>query len=155
MEVLCAHAWPGNVRELENAIERAMTLCEGGIIQAGDLPPSLLAIVKTNSPSADASAAMTLPVVPESALYPLRSALAPGAAPNGGQAGEEPVLPLKTYLQRQELAHLNRAIQQCGGDKEQGERCCWASAKRRFTGGWAVRIKRRSPSRLSFLLSSS
>jgi transcriptional regulator with PAS, ATPase and Fis domain len=119
MEVLCAHAWPGNVRELENAIERAMTLCEGGIIQAGDLPPSLLAIVKTNSPSADASAAMTLPVVPESALYPLRSALAPGAAPNGGQAGEEPVLPLKTYLQRQELAHLNRAIQQCGGDKEQ------------------------------------
>jgi transcriptional regulator with PAS, ATPase and Fis domain len=29
------------------------------------------------------------------------------------------VLPLKTYLQRQELAHLNRAIQQCGGDKEQ------------------------------------
>src|SRR5208283_2517840 len=71
MEVLCAHAWPGNARELENAIERAMTLCEGGIIQAGDLPPSLLAIVKTNSPSADASAAMTLPVVPESALYPL------------------------------------------------------------------------------------
>jgi len=119
MEVLCAHAWPGNVRELENAIERAMTLCEGGIIQAGDLPPSLLSIVKTNSPSADASAAMALPVVPESALYPLRSTPAPGTAPNGGQARDEPVLPLKTYLQKQELAHLHHAIQQCGGNKEQ------------------------------------
>ena len=96
-----------------------MTLCEGGIIQAGDLPPSLLAIVKTNSPSADASAAMTLPVVPESALYPLRPALAPGAVPDGGQAGEESVLPMKTYLHKQELAHLNRAVQQCGGNKEQ------------------------------------
>jgi DNA-binding NtrC family response regulator len=119
MEILCAHAWPGNVRELENAIERAMTLCEGGIIQPGDLPPSLLAGVKTNSPSGDASAALTLPVVPESALYPLHPAPAPGAAPDGGQAGEESVLPLKTYLQRQEQAHLSRAIQQCGGNKEQ------------------------------------
>ena len=60
-----------------------------------------------------------LPAVPESALYPLRPAPAPGAAPDVGQAGEEPVLPMRTYLQRQELAHLNRAIQQCGGNKEQ------------------------------------
>ena len=29
------------------------------------------------------------------------------------------VLPLKAYLQRQEQIHLNRAIQQCGGNKEQ------------------------------------
>ena len=52
MEILCAHDWPGNVRELENAIERAATLCEGNIIQAGDLPPSLLASVKTAQPGA-------------------------------------------------------------------------------------------------------
>jgi transcriptional regulator with PAS, ATPase and Fis domain len=119
MEVLCVHDWPGNVRELENAIERAMTLCEGGIIQAGDLPPSLLASVKITSPSVDGTVAVTLPVVPESALYPLRPALAPGAVPDGGQAGEESVLPMKTYLHKQELAHLNRAVQQCGGNKEQ------------------------------------
>jgi DNA-binding NtrC family response regulator len=119
MEVLCVHDWPGNVRELENAIERAMTLCEGGIIQSGDLPPSLLASVKITSPSVDGTVAVTLPVVPESALYPLRPALAPGAVPDGGQAGEESVLPMKTYLHKQELAHLNRAVQQCGGNKEQ------------------------------------
>jgi DNA-binding NtrC family response regulator len=119
MEVLCAHDWPGNVRELENALERAVALCEGGIIQAGDLPPSLLANVKTTSPSPEASAAMTLPTVPDSALYPLHSGLDPGAAPDGGHAAAAEVLPLKTFLLKQEQAHLNRAIQQCGGNKDQ------------------------------------
>ncbi len=119
MEILCAHDWPGNVRELENAIERAVALCEGGIIQAGDLPPSLLASVKTAGPSPDANAAMTLPAVPESALYPLHPGLEPGAAPGEGPVAKGEVLPLKAFLQKQEQAHLSRAIQQCGGNKEQ------------------------------------
>jgi transcriptional regulator with GAF, ATPase, and Fis domain len=35
---LLAHAWPGNVRELRNAIERAVILCEGGLITSAHLP---------------------------------------------------------------------------------------------------------------------
>jgi len=38
---LLAHAWPGNVRELRNAIERAVILCEGGLITSAHLPISL------------------------------------------------------------------------------------------------------------------
>ncbi len=37
MAQLQAYHFPGNVRELENILERAITLCEGGIITAGDL----------------------------------------------------------------------------------------------------------------------
>jgi two-component system response regulator HydG len=38
---IAEYAWPGNVRELENAIERAVVLCEGAEIGAGDLPSVL------------------------------------------------------------------------------------------------------------------
>ena len=34
---LQAHAWPGNVRELDNAIQRALILQQGGLIQPQDL----------------------------------------------------------------------------------------------------------------------
>lgn len=36
--VLIEHPWPGNVRELENAIERAVVVCQSSEIRASDLP---------------------------------------------------------------------------------------------------------------------
>ncbi len=36
-EVLLAYHWPGNVRELQNAIERAVILCEGDVLVPSDL----------------------------------------------------------------------------------------------------------------------
>jgi two-component system response regulator HydG len=38
MQALLAHSWPGNVRELRNAIERAVALCQGEVIELDDLP---------------------------------------------------------------------------------------------------------------------
>ena len=32
------HSWPGNVRELENAVERAVILTRGRVVEVGDLP---------------------------------------------------------------------------------------------------------------------
>jgi DNA-binding NtrC family response regulator len=40
LQHLLIYPWPGNVRELENAIERAVVMCEGDIIQRNDLPTS-------------------------------------------------------------------------------------------------------------------
>jgi DNA-binding NtrC family response regulator len=36
------YQWPGNVRELENAIEHAVALAEGEILEVADLPPSVV-----------------------------------------------------------------------------------------------------------------
>ncbi len=40
-ELLLKYDFPGNVRELENAIERGVTLCRNGEIQAWDLPEDI------------------------------------------------------------------------------------------------------------------
>src|ERR1700741_1873940 len=37
MEALCRHVWPGNVRELRNVLERALILCDGGLIDTKHL----------------------------------------------------------------------------------------------------------------------
>ena len=41
MQVLLAHPWPGNVRELENAIERALVLCDRPQLEPGHLPETV------------------------------------------------------------------------------------------------------------------
>ncbi len=40
--LLDRYAWPGNVRELENALERAVTLSDGPVVDAEDLPESIV-----------------------------------------------------------------------------------------------------------------
>jgi two-component system response regulator HydG len=37
-EWLLAYPWPGNVRELRNAVERAILLCDGGLVTRDHLP---------------------------------------------------------------------------------------------------------------------
>jgi two-component system response regulator AtoC len=52
LEVLRAHRWPGNVRELEHAVERAVVLADGPLIEESDLPDDV---------RADAGAAVHVP----------------------------------------------------------------------------------------------
>jgi Nif-specific regulatory protein len=41
IDMLTSYHWPGNVRELSNAIERAVVICEGGVLHSHHLPPTL------------------------------------------------------------------------------------------------------------------
>ena len=60
LAALRAHSWPGNVRELENAIERAVVLCDGAKIEARHLPVPI-------TPGAQDA----LPPIPGSTIYDL------------------------------------------------------------------------------------
>ena len=74
-EAMRRYPWPGNVRELENAIERAVILCEGTTIDAGELaidaielgrlrpfiPPPSPTAAKADAPPAPAEAASASP----------------------------------------------------------------------------------------------
>ena len=55
VDSLLRYAWPGNVRELENAVERAVILCNGDLITRRELPA---AITEAASPEEASSAAV-------------------------------------------------------------------------------------------------
>jgi DNA-binding NtrC family response regulator len=48
---LQAYSWPGNVRELRHAVERAVIMSEGGVLEGGDFlahtPPAAVAVTET------------------------------------------------------------------------------------------------------------
>ena len=61
IDMLTSYHWPGNVRELENCIERAVLVCDGHVVHAHHLPPTLQTAegssTVTNVPLKDALAA--------------------------------------------------------------------------------------------------
>jgi len=44
LRLLMSSEWRGNVRQLDNAIERAVMLCDDETIAPSDLPPELLGL---------------------------------------------------------------------------------------------------------------
>ena len=49
IDMLMGYHWPGNVRELENCIERAVLLCEEGVVHSYHLPPTLQTGVESDT----------------------------------------------------------------------------------------------------------
>jgi transcriptional regulator with GAF, ATPase, and Fis domain len=57
-ELLLSYPWPGNVRELRNALERAVILSEGGLVQVEHLP---IAVARSGAARIASAAAIELP----------------------------------------------------------------------------------------------
>jgi DNA-binding NtrC family response regulator len=54
MEMFRNYNWPGNVRELRNALERAVIVCEGSLIDPRHLPPNF-GVSGVKTPASDGS----------------------------------------------------------------------------------------------------
>jgi len=124
MEAFNAHSWPGNVRELENAMERAITLCDSDTIRLADLPPTLLAKLKLSADEDTARETADLPHVGD----PTPTAVVANADGANGNTSTstttnnrplDSIKPLKHYIREQEQSYLNRVMEATSGDKEQ------------------------------------
>jgi DNA-binding NtrC family response regulator len=73
--MLTGYAWPGNVRELRNVIERAVILCEGGVIGPAQLPSEISRAVPP-APTFTAAVADTTATLAEVEAAHIRAVLA-------------------------------------------------------------------------------
>jgi two-component system NtrC family response regulator len=69
-EHFLAHAWPGNVRELRNAVERALILCEGGLINPEHLPWHADAVPRAPPAPPPRSSPSPMPVLRAAEAFP-------------------------------------------------------------------------------------
>jgi DNA-binding NtrC family response regulator len=126
MEALSEHGWRGNVRELENAVERACTLAEQPLLRVSDFPPA----IQEHLASAESDTVFKSPQEPEGRIF--GSAEASAEAPTSAAATDSTspdtsavlgamgsLSSLKSFLREQEVGHINRALAQTAGDKEQ------------------------------------
>jgi DNA-binding NtrC family response regulator len=93
LEVLQRYPWPGNVRELANAVERAVILCRGNVLQADDFDQQIR----------------------DAASHPLRPAIVPDLAAPGAEA-------VDYNLDAIERLAIERALAATGGNRSRAAR---------------------------------
>ncbi len=110
MMALEGHGWPGNVRELKNVVERAVTLCTGGVIDVHHLPPPEAGFGESSSvPSwaaqtVDGSQRTTVPVPPAP----------PEVTPEAALGLHEAA---RRAAQSIERRRISEAMERCGGNQ--------------------------------------
>ncbi|MBE7464782.1 MAG: sigma-54-dependent Fis family transcriptional regulator [Planctomycetes bacterium] len=113
--VLRQHRWPGNVRELRNAMERAVLLCEDGLVRLNDWPDDLVQAVRAEGGTIPPEAPEARAAEPPPAK-PLAMSASAGASPatgpvQYGQADGE----IRT-LEEEERRLIERALEVLKGD---------------------------------------
>ena len=85
LDMLVTFGWPGNIRQLENAVFRAVVMCDGGCLHVGDFPQvaSQLGIAVRGSYGDDALEGDAAPIRYVSIAPAHAPALEPGAASKG------------------------------------------------------------------------
>ena len=114
-EHFLAYSWPGNVRELRNAVERALILCEGGLINPEHLPWR-------------AEASHSAPLV--ALATPTPTPAAP-AAPPGLAGGDFP--PHGVDLEEMERTLIENALKQAGHNRSKAARLLGLSRSKLYT----------------------
>jgi DNA-binding NtrC family response regulator len=93
LEVLQSYSWPGNVRELANAVERAVLLCRGNVLQPGDIDRQIR----------------------DAAAHPRRPAIVPDLAASGREM-------VDYNLDAIERLAIERALAATGGNRTRAAR---------------------------------
>jgi two-component system response regulator AtoC len=101
MELLVAYDWPGNVRELQNAMERAVVLASGSVVEPRFLPPQIRPIVTT----------VTAPQIPGATLAEIEryAILETLKATGGSKSRAAEILGICTRTIHYRLHHYNGA----------------------------------------------
>ena len=98
-ETLCRYSWPGNVRELENAVQRALLLCDGRIIEPDHIELDMAGMGSVASDSAASSAPI---------------------APSGNEAGTEIANTKQPQdIESIEREHILKVLAQVGGNRKE------------------------------------
>jgi len=157
MALLLAYDFPGNVRELKNALEHAVIMATGDVIQPRDLPRSLWggapatggpALPATGGPALPATGGPALPATAGLAATVSAGAPPPSAARAlGGEASQTLRQVREAWLQPLEARWLADLLAQCGGNVRAAARRAGVNAVTmyRLLGRRGLGRRRRSP----------